>query len=571
MLLTKEEDALLADVRFSAERALLLTNDYWSWEREREQGESHGEGRIFNAVWFIMKQDGVSAEAGQEKVKSMILSLESDFVEHKAKLYRENPSLPAHLRLWAEACGIVVSGNNYWCANCPRQRKWKSKPPPAPKERVRLSQLSAMGRSGSKEAKHIEPYVNGTNGTNGTNSINGKNGTMSNGHAHHSSSMPLTNGGSPKESTSNFNDLQPTHNIKSSKRGRPASLTTPPDTPPNSQKTPKLDDTPVLAPCTYISSLPSKGFRSALMEALDIWLQVPGQTMQTVKRTIDMLHNSSLILDDIEDRTDLRRGKPAAHVLFGEAQAINSATFVYVRAVEMVHQLGSKEALEALLEEMQNLFIGQGWDLYWKHHLRVPSEEEYLQMVDLKTGGLFRLLARLMLAGSTASSTLPLASGGNSSWSSSAYKNGDDDDVNAVDFSALSRLMGRFFQIRDDYMNLASALYAQQKGFCEDLDEGKLSYLVVHCCAQSPLFRDHVMGMFRSSAANGSMSMEGKQYVLSCMEEAGSMRATRVLLAELERAIQQEIGKLEDRLGEENPVLRLLVASLSVKDEGLAT
>lgn len=68
-------------------------------------------------------------------------------------------------------------------------------------------------------------------------------------------------------------------------------------------------------------------------------------------------------------------------------------------------------------------------------------------MVDNKTGGLLRLLLDLLQA----ERSIP---------------------PRDLDFQPLVLLLGRFFQIRDDYMNLQSPGYGEQKGFCEDLDEG---------------------------------------------------------------------------------------------------
>ena len=78
----------------------------------------------------------------------------------------------------------------------------------------------------------------------------------------------------------------------------------------------------------------------------------------------------------------------------------------------------------------------------------MPSEEGHLQMVNLKTGGFFLLLARLRLVGSKAS-TLLLASCERES-STSSFCEDDGDSVGAVAFSSLSRLLGRFFQTRGD-------------------------------------------------------------------------------------------------------------------------
>ena len=400
---SKDDEALFAPARTSAERALMLTNDYYSWERERDQASSQGEGRIFNAVWFIMRQDDVSETVALNTVKNMILKYEAEYAENKAKLYRDNPSLPFDLRVWIEGCGAVVAGNHYWCSHCPRHNDWKSKPPPAPSKQLTLNEISAMGRSGAKLGSAVTDMSSDKPESTKANA-HGVTGTKN--------SVKIVNGSTNSNKDRKMNSLvdhkrsllEPQQSP--AKRARPSPLSTPPHSPPRKQQELMLDETHTLAPCNYISKLPSKGFRSALIEAFDIWLHVDPATSDITKRTIDMLHNSSLVLDDIEDGSPLRRGKPAAHVIFGEAQSINSATFVYVNAVKLVYQMRSTQAMDALLEEISNLFVGQGWDLYWKHHLRVPTAEEYLQMVDLKTGGLFRLLARLMLVASQQASKL---------------------------------------------------------------------------------------------------------------------------------------------------------------------
>jgi geranylgeranyl pyrophosphate synthase len=98
-----------------------------------------------------------------------------------------------------------------------------------------------------------------------------------------------------------------------------------------------------------------------------------------------------LILDDVEDGSTLRRGDPAAHPVFGVAQTINSGCYELVRAVEEARQLGP-DAIEIVLEGLDELHVGQSYDLYWKQNNLCPSDNEYLEVVKKKTGGLLRLL-----------------------------------------------------------------------------------------------------------------------------------------------------------------------------------
>lgn len=103
-------------------------------------------------------------------------------------------------------------------------------------------------------------------------------------------------------------------------------------------------------------------------------------------------------IDDVQDNSVLRRGIPVAHNIFGTAQTINSANYVYFLALQEVRKLNSPAAMEIYTEELLNLHKGQGMDLFWRDTLTCPTEEEYLEMVDNKTGGLFRLAVKLMQA-----------------------------------------------------------------------------------------------------------------------------------------------------------------------------
>ena len=175
-----------------------------------------------------------------------------------------------------------------------------------------------------------------------------------------------------------------------------------------------------------------------------------------------------------------------------------------------------------------------------------------MKMVDSKTGGLFRMLLQLIV--------------------------GESAQEPKCDMERLIRLMallGRFFQVRDDYVNLKSDTYAEQKGFCEDLDEGKFSYPIVHFLQHAPeMLRAHVISIFRQRPSGGTgrettpMAREVKQHVLDLLESEGTFEAVLKLLRQMEAEIIAEIGQLEEITGESNPMLRLVIEGISVR--GLA-
>ena len=104
-------------------------------------------------------------------------------------------------------------------------------------------------------------------------------------------------------------------------------------------------------------------------------------------------HFSSTRIDDIEDGSDLRRGKPAAHIVYGTPKTITSANYVYFLQQEKIvnefppeHQ---ESALKIVIDQMLEGHIGQGMDIYWRDKWICPTEKEYKKMVIQKTGVFF--------------------------------------------------------------------------------------------------------------------------------------------------------------------------------------
>ena len=170
----------------------------------------------------------------------------------------------------------------------------------------------------------------------------------------------------------------------------------------------------LLGPYDYLFDQPGKDIRTQLITAFNTWLRVPEESLKIITKVVGMLHTASLLyvprfgihrqgscfssVDDVEDSSLLRRGVPVAHSIFGTAQAINSANYVYFCALQDLLKLNNPQTIQIYTDELCNLHRGQGMDLFWRDTLTCPSEEDYLEMVGNKTGGLFRLAVKLMQA-----------------------------------------------------------------------------------------------------------------------------------------------------------------------------
>ncbi|GKZ26174.1 terpene cyclase [Aspergillus brasiliensis] len=256
----------------------------------------------------------------------------------------------------------------------------------------------------------------------------------------------------------------------------------------------------VMGPYDYMLQHPGKDIRRQLINAFNVWLKVPPESLSIITKVVAMLHTASLLIDDVEDNSILRRGIPVAHNIYGTAQTINSANYVYFLALQEVQKLNNPAAINIYVQELLNLHRGQGMDLFWRDTLTCPSEDEYLEMVGNKTGGLFRLAVKLMQAESSS----------------------------GKDCVSLVNVMGLIFQICDDYLNLSNTTYTKNKGLCEDLTEGKFSFPIIHSIRSNP-GNHQLLNILKQKTKDE----EVKLYAVSYMESTGSFAHTRDVVREL--------------------------------------
>jgi geranylgeranyl diphosphate synthase, type III len=303
----------------------------------------------------------------------------------------------------------------------------------------------------------------------------------------------------------------------------PVPLVLPPASP---QKAHVLGDSSLFEPFRYISTVPGKNIRGILIDCFQVWLQVPDDdgeksVLSSIKSVIGDLHNASLLIDDIEDNSKLRRGIPAAHVIYGEAAVINCANYVYFLALEKCLTLQPQSAASAtqvFTSELLNLHRGQGYDIYWRDHYTCPTEEQYIQMVLDKTGGLFRLAVRLMQCFATSP------------------------QMTQTDFVPLVNNLAIYFQIRDDYLNLCNDSYHKSKSFCEDITEGKFSFPILHCINQGGSSGADTRMI--SILKQRTQDIEVKKYALTLLEETNSFQYALDKCCSLYDTLIEQIGDL---------------------------
>eukprot|EP00092_Neocalanus_flemingeri_P008607 GFUD01009275.1.p1 GENE.GFUD01009275.1~~GFUD01009275.1.p1 ORF type:complete len:328 (+),score=121.21 GFUD01009275.1:39-1022(+) len=267
----------------------------------------------------------------------------------------------------------------------------------------------------------------------------------------------------------------------------------------------------LLEPYSHILTMPGKNIRGKLIAGFNMWMNVAQEKIEAIEEIVQMLHNASLLIDDIEDSSILRRGLPVAHLIYGQASTINCSNYVMFIGLEKTLALGHPDAVTVFTQQLLELHRGQGMEIYWRDNFTCPTEEEYKLMISRKTGGLFNLAVRLMQLFS-------------------------DSDEN---FTELTRLLGLYFQIRDDYANLKLEDYAANKSFAEDLTEGKFSFPILHTIKTNPR-DDRVVKILRQR----TQDVEVKKFCISLIEAAGSFEYTKGVMKDLDRAICSEVERL---------------------------
>ncbi len=233
--------------------------------------------------------------------------------------------------------------------------------------------------------------------------------------------------------------------------------------------------------------------------------------------SIELIHNFTLIHDDIMDNADIRRGRPSVHKIWGDSGAILAGDTLYSKAFQI---LGSTPAEPRLILLSMNILSktctaiceGQWLDLEFENRSRV-SEDEYLEMIEKKTGVLYGASACMGATLSGASAK----------------------EVTGLD--EFGKLTGMGFQIHDDVLDLTAPEKVLGKRRGGDLVEGKKTLIMIHALGQGV-----EVNVFGKKDAT-PQEIEKALYVL---EEAGSIDYARTRAADLVNRGKRALDALSD-------------------------
>ena len=138
----------------------------------------------------------------------------------------------------------------------------------------------------------------------------------------------------------------------------------------------------------YIISAGGKRLRPLLVLLAGKTLGYKGDDLCLLAATIEFLHTSTLLHDDVVDASGLRRGRSTANALWGNAPSVLVGDFLYARSFEMMVELGSMPVMRIISQATRVIAEGEVLQLS-KVRDASTTEETYMEVIRGKTAMLF--------------------------------------------------------------------------------------------------------------------------------------------------------------------------------------
>jgi len=258
----------------------------------------------------------------------------------------------------------------------------------------------------------------------------------------------------------------------------------------------------------------------------DRWQALPAAA------AVELVHNVSLVHDDIQDGDAERHHRPAVWKLWGEAQGINAGDAILALAHLAVLKLADEgvpestvlEAARVLSERTLEMVEGQTLDLSFEERVDVDLAA-YLEMIERKSGALFDCAFHLGALVAGADQTVVRSLGN------------------------VGRTLGTAFQIRDDMLGIWGDESTTGKPRGADIRRRKKSLPVVYALNETKgAFRDDFRALFAKSVRDDA----DVATIMRDLEDAGAREYCAHLAAERKESALAELGQLGLRPGPAN-------------------
>ncbi len=275
---------------------------------------------------------------------------------------------------------------------------------------------------------------------------------------------------------------------------------------------------PVFESYNYILSSGGKRLRPALVLLSAKCLAHDSNMVIDVACAVELIHTASLIHDDIIDSADLRRGRPATHVVWGAEVAVTIGDYLFSQAVEILAEHENCKAIRTLSRSVKRMAEGELLETANRRNVEL-TEAEYTNIISGKTAAL--MSASCEIAAEIASAPEPY-------------------------HKALSRYglnFGISYQIMDDLLDLLATDRQLGKPAKNSLREGNLSLPLIHILRNSNGdFKEQLLSVLSS----GEMNDTKLQQVMNLINDSDACSYTLIIAEGYTKKARNALAILDD-------------------------
>lgn len=231
---------------------------------------------------------------------------------------------------------------------------------------------------------------------------------------------------------------------------------------------------------------------------------------------VEFIHTSTLLHDDVVDKSDLRRGKQTANAVWGNAASVLVGDFLYSRSFQLMVELQQMEVMDLLAHTTNRIAEGEVLQLLQVNNPSI-DEQAYLRVIERKTAVLFAAGAQL---GAMASSA--------------------DQRMQHCLFE-FGMQLGYAFQIADDVLDYTAEATALGKQLGDDLAEGKMTLPLIHAIAHTD---DRTRARLQTIVSQGDSLAFAE--VLAAIKATGGIDYSQQRALHYARAAEQRLDALPD-------------------------
>ncbi len=218
---------------------------------------------------------------------------------------------------------------------------------------------------------------------------------------------------------------------------------------------------------------------------------------------IEFLHAATLLHDDIVDDASLRRGKPVAHSLYGNAVTVLVGDFLLARSLSISADTGKIEVIKVISQLTEDMSQGEVFQLMRKGDINL-TEDEYLSVIKRKTAVLFEAACK----------------------TSAILADASDEQKKAL--SEYGYNLGIAFQMADDLFDYTMDTSNLGKEVGADLREGKLTLPLIHALSQA---NDSDKDVMAAIIKDENFSAEDFKILVELLEKYAGIAYTKKMAA----------------------------------------